>query len=311
MKAICINGFKERPVVLEIPVPEIAPHQVLVKVQAAALNPLDVHLISGWAAQFFPPIRFPYGVGTDCAGVVERVGEDVTNVQLGDAVIVWAHPVAGGGLSEFVAVPGHACIPLPKSLSAFEGSAIPTAASTAWHALFAVGQLKKDETVLIHAAAGGVGNFAVQFARKAGARVVTTASGEGVNLARSLGAHEVVDYRKQDFTEVFKNVDLVIDLVGGETQARSYLVLKRGGRLVSPTTPPDEELAKHYGVLASMFYVAPYASHLSDVVQAIDRDQIRVVIDRTLPLSAFSDALDYQKSGRARGKIVLDHALPL
>lgn len=311
MKAICINGFKELPVVLEIPIPEIAPHQVLVRVQSAALNPLDVHLISGWAAQFFPPIQFPYAVGTDFSGVVERVGEDVTNIQPGDAVIVWADPITGGGLSEFAAVPGYACIPLPKSLSAAEGSAIPTAGSAAWHALFTVGQLKENETVLIHAAAGGVGNFAVQFASKTGARVVATASGEGVNMARSLGAHEVVDYKKQDFTEVFKKVDLVIDLVGGETQARSYRVLKRGGRLVSPTTPPNEELAKFYDVFPSMFYAGPYASQLSDVVQAIDRDRIRVVIDRTLPLSAFSEALGHQKSGRARGKIVLNHALPL
>lgn len=243
-------------------------------VQSAILDPLDVHLISSWVAQFFPRIQFPYAAGADVAGVIEGAGEDVTNIRQGDAVIVWKYPIAGGGLSEFAAVPGYACAPFPKSLLASEGSAIPAAGSTAWHA---VSRLKENETTLSHAVTGGVGSVAVQFVRKAGVRVVATAPGDGATMSGSLGSHEVVDYRKQSFTEVFKNIDLVIDLVVGGTQARSYLVLKRGGRLVSPTTLPGEEPAKFHGVFASMFYFGR-ASQLSDVVQAIDRDRIRVLI---------------------------------
>ncbi|WP_255351653.1 zinc-binding dehydrogenase [Novosphingobium sp. ST904] len=150
-----------------------------------------------------------------------------------------------------------------------------------------------------------VGIFAVQFAHKAGARVLATASGDGVDLVRSLGADDVVDYKSQDFAEVFADVDLVLDLVGGETQARSYAVLKRGGRLVSSTTPPEEDVAKAHGVIASIIYVGPYAPRLGEVVDAVVRDSVKVVFDRTVPFEAFNDALERQKSGRARGKIVV------
>jgi NADPH:quinone reductase-like Zn-dependent oxidoreductase len=307
VKAVRIHGFNETPALDDASVPEIGPDQVLVRVGAAALNPLDIHIASGFAAQFFP-VTFPYTLGSDFAGVIERVGEAVTNWRVGDAVICWSDPLMGGGLANYAAVSATACVALPPTLSAAEGAGIPTAASTAWHALFTAGGLKAGETVLIHAGAGGTGTFAVQFAHKAGAYVIATASGDGIELARSLGAERVIDYTAEDFTAQSLSVDLVLDLVGGETQARSYDVLKSGGRLVSTAMPPDQAVAGARGVTASMFYVKPYAHRLIDVVRTIEDQAVKVVLDRTASFDGLGDAFSRQQSGRARGKIVVSAA---
>jgi len=304
MKAIRFHAYKEAPVIEDAPVPQIAPNQVLVRVQAAALNPLDALLVSGLGAKFFS-LTFPHTIASDFAGVVERVGSSVTQWKAGDAVIAWADPAAGGGLAEFAAVPAKACVALPPNLSAAEGAGIPTAGSTAWHALFSAARLQADETVLIHAAAGGVGSFAVQFAAKAGARVIATASGDGVELVRSLGANQVIDYKAQDFKTAVSNVDVVLDLVGGDTQAGSYDVMRKGGRLVSTALPPDTAVAEARGVSASMFYAKPFADRLASVVEAIHAQGVRVVIDRTVPFAAFNEAWARLTSRRARGKIVI------
>lgn len=304
MKAVRIHHFNDVSVINDVPIPDIAPDQVLVRVQAAALNPLDVLVASGIARRFFD-IKLPITLATDLAGTVERVGSAVTQWRAGDKVIAWADAATSGGLAEFAAVPASACVPLPASLSAAEGAAIPTAAITAWHALFSVAGLKPGETALIHAGAGGVGTFAVQFAHKAGARVIATASGDGLELARNLGAEQVIDYQAQDFTSSASSVDVVLDLVGGETQARSYEVLRAGGRLVSTTMPPDEAAARARGVSASIFYAKPYADRLGELVAAIIEQGVKVVIDRNLPIEAFAAAWARLTSRQARGKIVL------
>ncbi|MBR9782019.1 MAG: NADP-dependent oxidoreductase [Rhodospirillales bacterium] len=304
MKSVRIHGFNKAAVIDEISVPKIAEDEVLVRITASALNPLDIGLMTGWAARFFP-ITFPYAIGSDCAGVIEKVGAAVTQFKPGDSVVVWADPLTGGGLSEYAAVSATLCVPLPDTLTPAEGAAIPTAGSTAWHGLFSIGNLEAGETVLIHAAAGGVGMFAVQFAKKAGARVLATASGEGVEIVRSLGADEVIDYKQQDFTKMFTGVDLVLDLVGGETQTRSYEVIKQGGRLVTPTSPPDEATALAHGVTATMMYVKPYVPQLGEVVQAVAADRINVLFDTSVPFASFQQAIERQHSGRSRGKIVI------
>ncbi|MBI6856146.1 NADP-dependent oxidoreductase [Pseudomonas cichorii] len=304
MKAIRIDAFNDIPSQKEVPVPVIAPDEVLIRVQAAALNPLDALVVSGVAARFFD-IALPLTLATDFAGTVERVGSAVKQWQPGDQVIAWADAGKCGGLAEFAAIPASACVRLPKNLSAAEGAAIPTAAITAWYALFAGADLKRGETVLIHAGAGGVGTFAVQFAHKAGARVIATASGEGLELARSLGADHVIDYKTQDFTSVVSEVDVVLDLVGGETQLRSYAVLRKWGRLVSTVSPPDQAAASVYKVTASMFYAKPYAEQLGELVSYIAENNVRVVIDLERPFEAFDEAWARQLSGRARGKIVI------
>lgn len=304
MKAVRIHNFGDAPRIEDSPMPDIGPDDVLVRVQAAALNPLDALVASGIARQFFD-IKLPLTLATDFAGVVERVGAAVTEWKAGDRVIAWADASVSGGLAEFAAVPSKACASLPTALSPAEGAAIPTAGVTAWHALFSAAGLKAGETVLIHAGAGGVGGFAIQFAVIAGARVIATASGDGLALARRLGADQVVDYRTQDFATAVSGVDVVLDLVGGETQTRSYSVLRPGGRLVSATMPPDQALAQAHGVTASIFYAKPYADRLGELVAAIVDNKVEIVIDRQTSMSAFDEAWARQTSGRARGKIVV------
>lgn len=304
MKAIRIHTYNDKPAAEQIPPPVVAKDQVLVQVQATALNPLDALVVSGVAAQFFA-ISLPLTLGTDFAGVIEKVGSEVSQWRVGDRVIACADASTCGGLAEFAAVPASACVALPQRMSAIEGAAIPIAALTAWHSLFSSACLKAGETVLIHAGAGGVGTFAVQFAKKAGACVIATASGDGLELARRLGADEVLDYTSVDFTSVVHNVDVVLDLVGGETQQRSFEVLRKGGRLVSTAMPPDAHMAESCGVTASMFYAAQYASQLDKLVSSIVEQGVEVVIDRVVPFDAFDDAWERLVSGRARGKIIV------
>ena len=304
MKAIRVQNFNDVPAIEDVPIPDIAPDQVLIRVQAAALNPLDTMVVSGLARHFFD-ITLPITLATDFAGTIERVGSAVTQWKAGDRVIAWADAGSSGGLAEFAAIQASACVALPPSLSAAEGAAIPTAGITAWHTLFSAAGLKAGEVVLIHAGAGGVGSFAVQFAHKAGARVIATASGDGLALARSLGADEVIDHQTQDFTKLVSGVDVVIDLVGGDTQLRSFGVLRAGGRLIATAMPPDEAAAKACGVSASMFYAKPYADRLGELVNAIAEQGVRVVIDRNVPFAAFEEAWARLTSRNARGKIVV------
>ncbi|KQV54759.1 NADP-dependent oxidoreductase [Caulobacter sp. Root342] len=304
MRAVRIHRFNDTPRIEDAPTPNVETGEVLVRVQAAALNPLDALVVSGFAQHFFD-IKLPITLATDFAGVVERVGLGVTQWKAGDRVIAWADAGVSGGLADFAVVPASACVALPDALSAAQGSAIPTAGITAWHALFSSAKLKAGETVLIHGAAGGVGGFAVQFAHMAGARVIATASGDGLALARDLGADEVIDYQARDFTAAVSGVDVVLDLVGGETQIRSYSVMRPGGRLVSTAMPPDEALAKAHGVEATIFYAKPYADRLGDLVATIVDNGLMVVIDSQVPMDAFDEAWARQTSGRARGKIVV------
>ena len=308
MKAIRIQTFNDIPAIEDVPVPDLAPDQVLVRVHAIALNPLDTLVVSGLARHFFD-IKLPITLATDFAGTIERVGSAVIQWKAGDRVIAWADAATSGGLAEFAAIPASACVALPPSLSSVEGAAIPTAGITAWHALFSAAGLKSGETVLIHAGAGGVGSFAVQFAKNAGARVIATASADGLALARSLGADEVIDYQTQDFTKLVSGVDVVLDLVGGETQLRSFEVLRKGGRLVSTAMPPDEAAANARGVSATMFYAKPYADRLGELVTAIAGQGVQIVVDRNVPFESFGEAWTRLTSRHARGKIVV-HLTP-
>lgn len=304
MKAIRIQHFNEIPAIEDVPVPNIAPDQVLVQVRAAALNPLDTLVVSGLARHFFD-IKLPITLATDFAGTVARVGSAVTQWKAGDRVIAWADAGTSGGLAEFAAIPASACVALPADLSFVEGAAIPTAGITAWHTLFSAADLKSGETVLIHAGAGGVGSFAVQFAKRAGARVIATASKDGLALARRLGADQIIDYQTQDFTTLATGVDVVLDLVGGETQHRSFGVLRAGGRLVSTAMPPDAAAASARGVSASIFYAKPYADRLGELVTFIAGQGVQVVIDRNVSFEFFTEAWTRLISRQARGKIVV------
>ncbi len=214
-------------------------------------------------------------------------------------------PTRGGALAEFAVIPAATLAAAPTRVSLEETAGIPTAAGTAWQALFEVASLKRGQTLLVHAGAGGVGSFAIQLARSAGARVVATASGSGIELARQLGADQVIDYRSEDFAETLSDIDVVLDTVRDDTQQRSFGVLRLGGRLVSITSPPDEALAKAHNVAATFVFHQSDGSRLEKIAERIDAGTLRILVDRRVPLGALDDAFRHQGSGRARGKIIL------
>ena len=304
MTAARIHGYDAAPILEQVPTPDVGPTDVLVRVAAASLNPLDVQLQQGVMHGFFP-LAFPYTIGTDLAGTVERVGADVVGWSAGDPVLARTDPTSGGAVAEFAVVPASHLVAAPASVPLALAAGIPTAAGTAWQALFEVGGLTRGQTVLVHAGAGGVGSFAIQFARAAGARVIATASGTGVEIARRLGADEVIDYRAETFADKVADVDLVLDTVGGDTQLLSFAVLRPGGVLISIVSPPDEALAKAHDVSASFFPHMSDASRLRSVVDHIDAAGATVLLDRTEALDALHAAFARQGSGRARGKIVV------
>ena len=192
MKAARIHGYNAAPMLEDVPTPEINSTDVLVRVAAASLNPLDVKLQKGFMHDFFP-LSFPYTLGTDLAGTIEKVGSDVAVWRQGDEIVARVDPTSGGALAEFAVVPASYLVKAPTSVPIEQAAGIGTAGGTAWQALFEVADLKKGQTILVHAGAGGVGSFAVQFARSAGARVIATASGDGIDIARRLGADQVID----------------------------------------------------------------------------------------------------------------------
>jgi NADPH:quinone reductase-like Zn-dependent oxidoreductase len=304
MKAARIGDYNGTPVIEEVQEPDIGSDEVLVRVRAASLNPLDVKLQRGFMHAFFP-LAFPYMLGTDLAGTIERTGSGVTRWGKGDPVIARTDPTSGGALAEFAVVPAGCLAEVPRTVSLEEAAGIPTAAGTAWQALFEIADLKRGQTVLVHAGAGGVGSFAIQFARSIGARVIATASGAGIEIARRLGADQVIDYRSEDFAQKARDIDVVLDTIGGETQQRSFHALRSGGILLATSSPPDEALAEAHNVTATFVFHTSDGRRLEKIGQAIDAGGLKVLIDRKVTLPDLSDAFQHQGSGRARGKIVV------
>jgi NADPH:quinone reductase-like Zn-dependent oxidoreductase len=304
MKAVVINGYNTVPSVEEIPMPCPGTGEVLVRVKATGLNPLDVKLHHGYMVQFFP-LQFPYTLGTDFAGTIEEIGAGVQGWEIGDEIIGRTDPTAGGAIAEYVVVSAEYLSRAPSSIALEEAAGIPTAAGTAWQALFENANLIRGQSVLIHAGAGGVGSFAIQFARDAGAKVSATASGDGVEIARQLGADKVIDYRSADFTKSVFDIDLVLDTIGSDTQRQSYGVLRVGGSLLTTAMPPDDAMAKAHQVKAGFVFHSSDGKRLRRVVEAIDARQFKILIDRKVLLDRFAEAFAHQASGRSRGKIIV------
>jgi NADPH:quinone reductase-like Zn-dependent oxidoreductase len=304
MKAIRYHAYggPEQLRYEDAPVPTLKAGEVLVRVRATSVNPWDYKLASG-AFRNFVPMDFPYTPGGEFAGQVEAVGKDVDHVKPGEAVY---GNCPQGSYAQFVVAPASSVAHKPSSLTELQAASVPLAAQTAFQGLFDHGHLEAGQTVLIHAAAGGVGTFAVQLAHWKGAKVIATASAANADYLKSLGADQVIDYKSTPFDTVVKDVDVVLDLLGGETQTRSFAVLKQGGRLVATSQPPDQELASRHKVSALMMQMKPTAERLKQLAQLLDAGNIRTEVTKTFPLSQAKEAWEYSKSGHTRGKIVLE-----
>jgi NADPH:quinone reductase-like Zn-dependent oxidoreductase len=309
MKAIRIHNYGG-PEVLQYedaPRPEPQAGEVLVRVLAAGVNPIDWKVREGHMKDFWPH-KLPLIPGWDLSGVVEAVGPGPAaagRFKKGDEVYSVPDASRDGAYAEYIVVRESELALKPKSLHHVRAAAVPLAAVTAWQALFDAGQLKRGQRVLIHGGSGGVGHVAVQLAKWKGAHVLATASTKNQELLRELGVDEPIDYTKQKFEDVARDVDLVLDLIGGETQERSWSVLKKGGVLLSLVQPPSVEKAKALGVRAAFVAGHPSGAQLAEIAKIIDSGQLAPVIDRILPLSEVRRAHELSQSGHTHGKIVL------
>ncbi|HEV3392992.1 MAG TPA: NADP-dependent oxidoreductase, partial [Chthoniobacterales bacterium] len=251
---------------------------------------------------------FPLILGWDLSGVVEELGPDPAaagRFKIGDEVYGLPDPTRGGAYADYIVVRETELALKPDSLYHIRAAAVPLATLTAWQALFDTAQLQPGHRVLIHAGSGGVGHFAVRLAKWKDAHVFATASTKNQDLLRKLGVDEPIDYTKQRFENVARNIDIVLDTIGGETQERSWSVLKKGGNLVSLVQPPSEEKAKELGVRAAFVASHPNGEQLAEISKIIDSGKLAPIIDRILPLSEARRAHELSQSGHVRGKIVL------
>ncbi|ALO06128.1 Zinc-containing alcohol dehydrogenase quinone oxidoreductase [Streptomyces venezuelae] len=304
MRAVVVEqwGGPENLVEREVERPEPGLNEVLVRVQAAGVNPVDWKTRAGGALIEWGAVP---AVGWDVSGTVEAVGPGVGIFRPGDEVFgMPLFPRQAGGYAEYVVAPARHLAPKPASLTHVEAAALPLAALTAWQALVDAADVRPGERVLVHAAAGGVGHFAVQIAKARGAYVIGTASAAKHDLVRELGADEVIDYREHRFEDVVAGVDVVLDGLGGETARRSLTVLREGGRLI--TLPgPDDVPAAPDGVLAAWVLVEPDHLGLREIAALVEQGRLRPVVDTVLPLAEAAKAHEIGERGRTTGKIVL------
>jgi len=320
MKAVRLLEYGGQLVLNDVPTPTIRRDEILVKIRSATVNHLDLVKASGTARQILP-IDLPWIPGHEFSGVVEQTGSDVATFASGDAIFGTTSGM--GAYAEYLAVKASAVAKKPSKLSFEEAASVPVAAQTAWQGIFTHGHLEKKQTILIHAGAGAVGAYAVQLAAHAGATVIATASGDNEAYVKCIGASQVIDYRKTQFEKVLREkVDVVFDLVGGETQKRSFLVLKEGGHLVSAVQPVSQEEAAMHHVSGVMMRLAPSGDVLSRIGRLLQEGTIRPDVATVYGLREASQAwhdiagnlpgvhgLSSSRPGAARrkshGKIVL------
>jgi NADPH:quinone reductase-like Zn-dependent oxidoreductase len=288
----------------DAPRPQTVKGEVLIRVHAAGVNPLDLivraGLLNGSVQHKLPLIP-----GWDVSGVVDEVGAGASRFKRGDEVFAMADPTRDGAYADYIAVREAAVAMKPKSLHHVRAAATPVSALAAWRSLFDLGHLKSGQRILIHGGSGGVGHFAVQLAKWKGAHVLATASTKNQELLRKLGADETIDYTNQKFEDVAHKIDIVLDTIGGETQERSWRVLKKGGALISLVQPPSQQKAKRFGVRGIMCRVQTDGARLSKIAKLIDSANIKPTIDRILPLNEARRAHELSQNGDVHGKIVL------
>lgn len=283
--------------------PEPQAGQVLVRVHAAGVNPIDWKIREGYFQQMFD-LPLPVIIGQDIAGVVAAVGAGVTTLYPGQDVYGIADLQLSGAYAEYALGYAEAIAPKPHTLDYIHSAAVPIAAMTAWQALFDKADLHSGQTLLIHGGAGGVGGYAIQLAKLKGARVIATAAVEHLDYVKNLGADLVLDYHAQPFEQQVQDIDVVLDLVGGETQSRSWQVIRHGGILVSTLGVPPSGIPQ--GIRAVAVVLNPKAERqLQQIAQLIDAHQIEVTVEKTFELSAAAAAQEFSQHGHPYGKLVL------
>ncbi len=303
MKVVRIHEFGGPNVLAieEAPMPEPQADEVLVRVHAASVNPIDYKMRSGvYGHASAEELR----LGRDVAGTIEAMGSNVHDFERGDHVFALL-PRDRGGYAEYVALDAALCVRRPQNLDDAEAAAVPLAATTAWQGLFDHGNLAAGQHVLIHGGAGGVGHFAVQLAHAAGARVSTTVSAEDVEFAKKLGADQVIDFRRERFEDEVHDVDLVLDLVAGDTQTRSWNVLRPGGSLISTLSEPSQIQAKQHQARGENYRTQSNARELQQIAAWIEEGKVRPVVQETVPFEEVARAQELLENEHVRGKVVL------
>jgi NADPH:quinone reductase-like Zn-dependent oxidoreductase len=304
MKAIRIDHFGGPQVMelSEVDIPQPQTGEVLVKNFAVGVNPVDYKIREGE----YPEVRqdkLPLTMGREIAGTVEALGEGVSGFEVGDRV--FAMIGADGGYAQYSRVPAAHLAHVPSSIDWRHAAGIPLAGHTAWQALVEHGHLEQGHKVLIHGGSGGVGHLAVQFARVKGATVFATASTESLSFLEELGVDRAIDYKKEAFEDICQDFDLVIDLIGGETQGRSWQVLGEGGRLVSTLEMPDAHHPQAQGKTGTRFTARPDGQELAAIAGLVEAGEVRVFIEQTFELDEAAKALDAVANGHVHGKVVL------
>ncbi|WP_285766080.1 NADP-dependent oxidoreductase [Peribacillus sp. SI8-4] len=329
MRAMVIDRYGKVPMRLEeVSAPVIGENEVLAEIHAASINPIDFKIRDG-KVKLLIKYDLPLILGNDFSGVVAKVGTKVTRFKVGDEIYARPRKSKIGTFAEYISIHENDIALKPHNLSFEEAASIPLVGLTSYQALHDILQVQKGQKVLIHAGAGGVGTFAIQLAKLMGATVTTTASDAGANLVKSLGADEIINYKKEKFEDILKNYDAVFDTLGGKTLEKSFQVIKDGGKIVSVSGMPNARFAKEYGsgffktllfraasnkltsleknhnVQYSFLFMKPSGDQLSVLANFIESGKIKPIIDRVFPFTDAQKAMEYAESGRAKGKIIL------
>ncbi len=309
MKAAQINKYGGSEVVeinKNAPNPTVSQGHLLIEVHAAGVNPVDWNIREGYMRQMVP-LKFPATLGGDFSGVVAEGGEGVSGIKKGDEVYGHASIIRGGSgsFAEFASADVNTTVHKPKNASHVEAAALPLTGVSAWQALVDHIGLSRGEKILIHGGAGGIGSIAIQLAKYLGAYVATTVSAKDIPYVKELGADEAIDYKNQSFEDLVHDYDAVYDTVGGETYAKSFKVLKKGGIIVSMLEQPRSDFMEQYGVNAIGQFTQVNSERLSKLAELVEKRAIKVHVEKTFPLEQAGEALAYLQNGHPQGKVVL------
>lgn len=304
MKGIVLEkyGSIDNLIYKEIKKPTAGDSDILIRIRYAAINPYDWKIVEG--VEVNPKISLPVIPGSEFSGVVEEVGKDISNIKCGDRVC-GKRSSYGSCFADYMLAKESEISLVPNSVSLTSAAALPVGGLLAWKIIFEVCQLKKGQKILIHGGAGAIGSMTIQLAKTVGAIVIATGSLSNKNYILELGANEYIDYRNQRFEEIVKDVDVVLDTVGGDTQIRSFDVLKDGGKLISLIQPPSASLCATKNIDGRQIFGGPDTTHLKDLIKMLYNGSIKISIEKIFPLSQAADAMLLVKQGHRQGKILL------